>query len=303
MANPSDCMLTNQTQCQINGNVPIKGCPSSSSFYQPPLPTSVEFDGTYYNPLTAEDIDCSNDLWSDKGSCGYEFCKKLAAGQVQSGAVMSIPYVISACLSPILGGIVDKVGKRAIIATLAPMFLIIVHLMLGLTTINPIGPLVGQGLAYSGFAAVLWPSVPLVVEPQFIGLGYGVITSVQNAGLAFFPLIVAAIYSTDELYIPNVEFFFVGLASIGFLVGIYLNIYDAKHGNIFNSAGGDTRSSYDRTISRDGHQKGPFAKSVRGKRVSWEDSGSGKGDVSTINALLDEGRVKNFASKQVTINT
>jgi MFS family permease len=296
-------MLTNSSQCQIDGNVPMKGCPSSSSYYQPPLPTSsVEVDGTFYSPLTPEDIDCSDDIWSEEGSCGYEYCKKLANGQVQSGAVMSIPYVISACLSPILGGIVDKVGKRAIIATLAPLFLIIVHLMLGLTDINPIFPLVGQGLAYSGFAAVLWPSVPLVVEPQFIGLGYGVITSVQNAGLALFPLIVAAIYSADELYIPNVEFFFVGLAVIGFLVGIYLNIYDAKHGNIFNSAGGDTRSLEDRAISKDGRLKGGI-KGIRGKRVSWEDSGGGIDDVSTINALLDEGRVKNFASKSITVNS
>lgn len=34
---------------------------------------------------------------------------------------------------------------------------------------TPVAPLVGQGLAYSGFAAVLWPSVPLVVEKRLIG--------------------------------------------------------------------------------------------------------------------------------------
>ena len=72
----------------------------------------------------------------------------------------------------------------------------VVHSILGYApSVDPVGPLVGQGLAYAGFAAVLWPSVPLVVEQRFIGLGYGVVTSVQNLGLASFPLIVSGIAS------------------------------------------------------------------------------------------------------------
>jgi MFS family permease len=148
---------------------------------------------------------------------------------------MSIPYIISACLSPFLGGFVDRYGMRAIIATLAPMILIIVHLLMAKTNANPIGPMVGQGIAYSAFAAVIWPSVPVVVQMKLIGLGYGVITSVQNAGLAFFPLIVASIYkSSGDEYIPQVEYFFVGLACLGVFVGIILNIYDMQHDHIFN---------------------------------------------------------------------
>jgi MFS family permease len=96
--------------------------------------------------------------------------------------------------------------------------------------------MVGQGLAYSAFAAVIWPSVPIVCEKKYIGLGYGAITSIQNAGLASFPLIVAAIYeSSGDEYIPNCEFFFVSLAVLGVVVGIWLNVYDMGHGNVFNS--------------------------------------------------------------------
>jgi MFS family permease len=152
---------------------------------------------------------------------------------------MSIPYIISACLSPFLGGFVDRFGMRAVIATLAPAVLIVVHLLLAETTVSPIGPMVGQGIAYSAFAAVIWPSVPLVVQLKLIGLGYGVITSIQNAGLAFFPLIVAAIYqSSGDEYIPTVEFFFVSLACLGVAVGLWLNIYDMSHGNVFNKPKG-----------------------------------------------------------------
>jgi MFS family permease len=114
--------------------------------------------------------------------------------------------------------------------------------------------MVGQGLAYSAFAAVIWPSVPLVVEKKFIGLGYGAITSIQNAGLASFPLIVASIYenSGDE-YIPNCEFFFVALAALGVAVGIALNIYDVNNNNVFNSPTkrGDDVVVYDALLEED----------------------------------------------------
>lgn len=101
--------------------------------------------------------------------------------------------------------------------------------------VSPIGPMIGQGIAYSAFAAVIWPSVPLVVEKRLTGLGYGVITAVQNAGLAGFPLVVATIYSVDDEYIPKVELFFVSLAVLGVVVGLYLNYYDFTHGGVFNN--------------------------------------------------------------------
>ena len=70
-----------------------------------------------------------------------------------------------------------------------------------------------------------------------LGLAYGVVTSVQNAGLALFPLIIAAIYNySNSTYIPNVEYFFIFLALKGVIIGIYLNFNDYYNGNkILNS--------------------------------------------------------------------
>mmetsp|Transcript_26228 Transcript_26228/g.38868 ORF Transcript_26228/g.38868 Transcript_26228/m.38868 type:complete len:571 (+) Transcript_26228:73-1785(+) len=234
MEPPNKCVLTIPNECQSSSNPPIH-CPSSD-FYQPPLPINITIDDKYYAELTPDDIDCGDDDWSD--GCAKEYCNRQSDGIKAAATVMSIPYIISACLSPVLGGFVDKFGMRAIIATLAPGCLVAVHLLMASTSVDPIGPMVGQGLAYSAFAAVIWPSVPLVVEKKFIGLGYGAITSIQNAGLACFPLIVAAIYkSSDDEYIPNVEFFFVALACLGVTVGILLNVYDVYHNNVFNSPG------------------------------------------------------------------
>jgi len=222
---PSDsCHLLIPNQCEdYPGNYPVD-CPSSK-WYQPPLPDNATVGGTFYNPLTTDDIDCTDDLWKD--TCTVEYCDRQNKAQLQAGTIMSIPYIISAVLSPVLGGLVDRFGYRAVIATMAPAALVLVHSLLGYTTVSPEGPLVGQGLAYAGFAAVIWPSVPLVVPQRLVGLAYGVAFSIQNAGLASFPLIIAAIYSDyGDKYIPSVETFFVIVALVGVLVGIYLNYYD-----------------------------------------------------------------------------
>jgi len=268
MVPPDACHLLDGTKCQSDSNYPVD-CPSSK-WYQPPLPTSVTIDGTLYEPLTETDIDCTDDSWSD--GCAKDFCDRQTDAELKAGTIMSIPYIISACLSPILGGFVDRFGLRAIIATIAPMMLVAVHASLGYTNCDPVGPLVGQGLAYAGFAAVIWPSIPLIVPARLVGLAYGTAFSIQNAGLASFPLIIAAIYTeSGDTYIPKVELFFVLVACVGVLVGLYLNYYDYFYiSSILNNADNsksvdeveaDVRSnSRDRNESKDRLLANPVTK-------------------------------------------
>ena len=232
--NPSDCYLTIPNQCESDSNRPIDACPGSD-WYQPPLPVNITIDGTFYDVLEPSDIDCTDSKWSDPDKCGHYFCDRQSNAEKQSATIMSIPYIISACLSPFLGAVVDRIGKRAFVAAISPAILIIVHSFLGFSNVSPVGPLVGQGLAYAGFAAVLWPSIPLVIPSKFTGLGFGITTAIQNAGLATFPIIIAVIYTdSNDKYIPNCEIFFVSLAVLGFIVGLYLNYYDFNNNSILN---------------------------------------------------------------------
>merc|ERR1712154_357986 len=137
---------------------------------------------------------------------------------------MSIPYFMSALFSPFFGHVVDKIGLAAMIACFASIMLIVVHMTLALSTASPVLPLIGQGFAYTFYAAVIWPSVPKTVALESVGSAFGTITAIQNIGLALFPMIIAAIYTaSDDFYIPNVEFFFVGCACIGTVIGVVLN--------------------------------------------------------------------------------
>jgi MFS family permease len=250
---PKDCAVTFLDQCTTGSIAPRQGNPSKdingdscpvNSNSQPILPQSIHIESSssdngwdhnsyQFDNLTSNDVDCGDKFWSQ--ACTQDYCDAQRRATETSGKIMSIPYFLSALLSPLCGHIIDKVGSRAIIACFASIMLIAVHLALALSVSSPVLPLIGQGLAYTFYASVIWPSVPLTVKEESVGTAFGTITAIQNIGLAIFPLIIAAIYTaSDEMYIPNVEFFFVGCAITGTMVGVLLNVFDKRHGGMLN---------------------------------------------------------------------
>lgn len=216
----------------------------------PVLPSSVNFtvndsnmsstwDKTeyVYSDLQPTNVHCGDDFWFD--GCTVSYCIKEHGATEHAGRVMSIPYLISSISSPLMGHMVDKVGRRAILATIASVLLLVVHASLAFTTISPVGPMILQGTAYSLYAAVIWPSVPLTVAKQYTGTAYGVITSTQNMGLALFPLVIAGIFNMSGSYIPNVEIFFALCATVGVFVGLLMIQADKKTGGKLNAIAGE----------------------------------------------------------------
>jgi len=184
----------------------------------------------------------------------HKYCNQFNDAISEAAKMVSIPYLISACISPFLGIFIDRYGMRAVMATLSPMMLMLVHLLLALTSIKPLLPMVLQGVSYSVFAAALWPSVPYCVDERYVGTAYGLLTAVQNGGLALFPVIIGQLLNlcnfdpptTVEHILDNAthaqcssgwdnykhsEFFFAGLAGLGLLIGIWLNIDDKTKRN------------------------------------------------------------------------
>ncbi|KAL3671796.1 hypothetical protein V7S43_003705 [Phytophthora oleae] len=243
----------------------VPGCPSAPP-YGWPLPL-LSANCTIKEPLDqwncstspplilGDKINCDDEAWQF-GPLTSIYCATKTDAAQKAATPMSIPYIISAVISPFLGFVVDRIGLRAFLALVAPLALTAVHVMLGLTLVSLYVPLVLQGLAYSVFAAALWPSVPCkllrrflvnfrgcltvsfafadVVEAKHVGTAYGAITAIQNIGLALFPLAVAAEFNHDDRYIPGVELLFVSFGVLGSLVGIALNVVDYQNGSILN---------------------------------------------------------------------
>jgi len=185
-----------------------------------------------------------------------------------SNTWMMIPFIISAVLSPFLGGIVDRVGQRANLMLASAAALTCVHLFFALAEsapcpghkqsgicfaesaemsidvpwyAHPVIGLVLQGVAYSVYAAAIWPAVVYVVKPNQVGTAYGLVTAVQNSGLALVPLAVGALTkdtpssdpSQDAGGFQGAEFFFVGCAILGCIISVMLMCtHDGKRINL-----------------------------------------------------------------------
>lgn len=148
----------------------------------------------------------------------------------KANTIMMSTYLVAGLLSPFMGALIDKIGFRALLNLVAAVLIVGVHLTLGLTHWNPIFPLVVLGVCYSIYASALWPSIALVIEPELQGTAYGVVTAVQNAGLAISPIIIGKLTppACNNEY-TCVEMFFVGLGSFGVLCGIILNLVDCTN--------------------------------------------------------------------------
>lgn len=180
---------------------------------------------TFYSavfPFTAFSTDLFVDKW------GYSV--------VTGGRITSILIFASMVLSPILGGVVDKVGRRGTMMIFGALLLIPCHLMMGLTTFNPIVPMALLGFAFSLVPAALWPAVPLIVEEKSVGTAFGLITMVQNFGLAAFPWIVGSLRDVTQTYTAGMMVF-ASLGVAGLIFALLLKRADAKAGGRLERAG------------------------------------------------------------------
>lgn len=117
--------------------------------------------------------------------------------------------------TPIFGLFVDKLGKRALLMMLGSLLLIPVYLMMAyirsaeyVTVYLPssadghfafiahhLPPILlltmaMMGIAFSLIPAVMWPSVAYLVDQSKLGTAYGLMTMIQNMGLAGFNLMI-----------------------------------------------------------------------------------------------------------------
>jgi len=147
-----------------------------------------------------------------------------------------IPFLIGAIGSPFLGFAVDFFGRRSFLITVSASILVLSHLLLAFVDSAQLYPAVPQvmiGIAYSIYAAAIWPSVSLVVDEANLGTAYGVITALQNFGLTVVPLIVGAIQSKTDTYIWC-SVFFAAFAAVGTVFGVLVVIEDLRAGGILS---------------------------------------------------------------------
>ncbi len=112
------------------------------------------------------------------------------ASRSEGGFLISMIKIFAMILSPLFGLLSDYIGKRAYMMMIGSVFLMPIYLMMNYTQITLYIPMAMMGFSFALIPAVMWPSVALIVEEKKLGTAYGLMTMIQNIGLAGFNFLI-----------------------------------------------------------------------------------------------------------------
>ena len=145
---------------------------------------------------------------------------------------MGIPGLIALFLSPILGEITDRFGKKMIILLISSLlssfaFISFLYLELLLPSI------IFLGISYSLFTSVYWPSMTMtLINKKKISFSIGLNFSFLNFAGSVGPLIIAKIKS-DYNY-DKVILYLIIVNVVNIFVGIFGIFHDMINDNLLN---------------------------------------------------------------------
>jgi MFS family permease len=137
-----------------------------------------------------------------------------------------------AFLAPILGIIVDRYGYRPILLTASSTLYLITFIGF---LVYPqcdhcwsiLSLYVLIGIALSVYGSVIWPCVPLVVPENITGTAFGLMTALQNSGMAVSPLVITKMHNaTGEFTGPFL--YIIACVAIGLVAGISIWVIDHR---------------------------------------------------------------------------
>ncbi|MFC2088952.1 MFS transporter [Calditrichota bacterium] len=106
------------------------------------------------------------------------------------GFLSSLLTFAAMIFTPLFGLLSDKIGKRSLLMVFGSLMLIPVYLIMMYTKIHLLIPMAIMGISFSLIPAVMWPSVAYIVEESRLGTAYGLMTMIQNIGLAGFNFLI-----------------------------------------------------------------------------------------------------------------
>jgi len=121
----------------------------------------------------------------------------------KAGEMNGYVFLTAIFATPVFGFLIDKVGKRSLFMALGSLALVPVFMILGYTQWNVWIPTALLGIAFSLVPAVLWPSVPHLVDEKRLGTGYGVMTLLQNVGLSVMNIAAGALNDANRAGVSN----------------------------------------------------------------------------------------------------
>ncbi|MCT4644155.1 MAG: MFS transporter [Carboxylicivirga sp.] len=162
---------------------------------------------------------------------------KFGMSSVISGRITSLMPLGTLFFTPFFGWFIDRKGYSASAMIFGSLALVIVHTTFALTMFPPYALMILLGIAFSLVPAAMWPSMVKLVDDKQIGTAYGLMYSIQNLGLWFFPLMAGILLDkTNPDAAPGqvldytwVLLMFASLGFLGMLFAFLLKREDKKN--------------------------------------------------------------------------
>ncbi len=94
--------------------------------------------------------------------------------------------------TPLIGLLVDFIGRRALLMTIGSILLLPVYLLMAYSSVSLYVPVIMMGVAFSLIPAVMWPAVAYIVEEKRLGSAYALMSLIQQIGMMILPLLIGA---------------------------------------------------------------------------------------------------------------
>ncbi|GAM27788.1 hypothetical protein SAMD00019534_109640 [Acytostelium subglobosum LB1] len=156
------------------------------------------------------------------------FIDKFGVTDDVAGILTSIPYY-TAAPSPVIGFVIDRVGRNLTWLFGATVMLVVGHIILGLTYANPYIGMVIMGIGYATFAASIMPCFPALIQSNRLGTAYGLTFAFQNLFVGLAGMGVNALLEKYNNNYNHVEAIFISCAGIAVILVSILIYLDRKH--------------------------------------------------------------------------
>ena len=145
-----------------------------------------------------------------------------------------LPYT-SIVLTPLFGGMYDKVGKGATIMIIGTVMLTLVLMVFAMplnSSVLAICLMLILGIAFSLLPSVLWPAVPKIVPMKQLGTAYSIIYYIQNIGLMIIPIVIGGVLQRnttgDTVDYTEAMWIFTGIGIAAIVVSVMLLWIDRR---------------------------------------------------------------------------
>ncbi len=118
------------------------------------------------------------------------FMEAHGTSREMGGFLSSMLTLAAMILTPMFGLLADYIGRRSLLMMFGSLILIPVYLLMAYTNVTLYLPMAMMGLSFSLIPAVMWPSVAIIVDESKLGTAYGLMTMIQNIGLATFNFLI-----------------------------------------------------------------------------------------------------------------